>query len=80
MKKDNDWMNFMYQDEVFYPFLILQIIFIWFFIGGLADQTLSPFEMILCTVVFMALIVFYAASGRRIKKMLGEAIDKTRKK
>ena len=77
MKSNKDWMMFMYQDSVYYPFLLLQILFIWYFIGGLVDHTLNDVETIICIVGFDLLILFYAVSGRCILRMLDEAAEKT---
>ena len=76
MKSNKDWMTFMYQDSVYYPFLLLQILFIWYFIEGLVDHTLDDVETILCIIGFDLLILFYAVSGRRILSMLNDATKK----
>lgn len=78
MKKD--WITFMYQDKVFYPFLVLQLVFIWYFFGDLIEGRLGPIETTIGCTLFFLLILFYAASGRRIIKMLDEVLEDMEKK
>lgn len=78
MKKD--WLTFMYQDKVFYPFLILQLLFICFFVDGLGSGNLGPIGTTICCMVFFFLLLFYAVSGRRILKMMNDLLREVEKK
>lgn len=73
MKPKQDWLIFMYRSEIFYPFLVAQIVFICFFMDIVSDDSVAWIWKYLCIGVFFGIIAFYAASGRRFLKMLSEA-------
>lgn len=72
MKPKQDWLIFMYRSEIFYPFLVAQIVFIWFFMGIVSDESVAGIWKYLCIGMFFGIVAFYATSGRRFAKLLSE--------